>query len=66
MPSGSLTVPNSGTLSGPFSENSARVALETPTWLIATATRSGRSVRNRPTMMPPAEPPSTAILPLAV
>ena len=40
------------------------MALESPTWTIATASRSGRSVRKRPIMMPPAEPPSTASLAL--
>src|SRR3984885_13690835 len=47
-------------LGGPFCENSARSAFETPTLEMTAANSAGRSVSARPTVIPPAEPPCTA------
>jgi hypothetical protein len=52
-----VVVPNSSMFGGPFWPNSARKALEMPTFEITPAKRSGLSVSARPTVMPPAEPP---------
>src|SRR5579863_1197964 len=59
-PSWVLTLPNSGILGGPLGENSMRSGLESPTASIAAANRLGRSVMDRPTVMPPALPPIIA------
>lgn len=50
----SLTVPNSGVLTRPFGENSARNALAIPTSTTAAANKSERSVTARLMRIPPA------------
>src|SRR6266568_6392713 len=59
-PSWVLTVPNSGTLIGPFSENSLRNASRTGTWITIAANRSGRRTSAPPAGMPPALPADAA------
>jgi hypothetical protein len=59
-PSSVVTLPNSGTLMGPFSLNSTRVAFTIGTCMTMAAHRSGRRTSAPPVGMPPALPPSPA------
>src|SRR5215472_15575912 len=56
----SFTVPNSGVFTGPFGENSIRMAFAHPTLQIAARNKSGRSVIARLIKMPPALVPVPA------